>query len=83
MTILLKLSVLLTLLTLTLPDPRLKVKSDKKDKNQYTHKLRTNKDKYIKRSSTKILTDHETALFAKDLKFIPTPPQNRLHIKIF
>ena len=29
----------------------------------------------MKRLSTKILTDHETALFAKDLKFIPTPPK--------
>ena len=45
------------------------------NKNQYTHNLRTNSDKYIKRLSTKILTDHETALFAKDLKFIPTPPK--------
>ena len=78
MAILLKLSVLLTLLTLTYPilDQKSKAISLRKpNKNQHIHNLRTNNDKYIKRLSTKILTDHETALFAKDLKFIPTPPK--------
>ena len=41
--------------------------------------LRTNNDKYIKNLSTKILTDHETALLAKGLKFIPTLPKPASH----
>jgi len=51
----------------------------KANKNQYTHNLRTNNDKYIKNLSTKILTDQETALLAKGLKFIPTPPKPASH----
>ena len=51
----------------------------KANKNQYTHNLRTNNDKYMKRLSTKILTDRETALLAKDLKCIPTTEKPASH----
>ena len=51
----------------------------KANKNQYTHNLRANNDKYIKNLSAKTLTDHETALLAKGLKFIPTPPNSASH----
>ena len=45
----------------------------KANKNQYQNKLEHN-EKFIKNMSNKDLTDQETALLAKDLKFIPTPP---------
>ena len=48
-------------------------------KGQYTHNLRANNDKYVKSVSTKILTDHETALLAKGLKFIPTTTKPASH----
>ena len=46
----------------------------KANKNQYKNKLRTHNEKFIKNMSNKDLTDQETALLAKGLKFIPTPP---------
>ena len=48
-------------------------------KGQYTHNLRENNDKYVKSVSTKILTDHETASLAKDLKCIPTTEKPASH----
>ena len=42
-------------------------------RNQYENNLRTTNEKFIKNMSNKNLTDHETALLAKGLKFIPTP----------
>ena len=46
----------------------------KADKNQCVEQPRTNNEKFIKNLSHEKLTDHETALQAKGLKFIPTPP---------
>ena len=46
----------------------------KANKNQYAKQPRTNSEKFIKNLSHKKRTDHEAALLAKGLKFIPTPP---------
>ena len=46
----------------------------KANKNQYAKQPRASNEKFIKNLSHKKLTDHETALLAKGLKFIPTPP---------
>ena len=51
----------------------------KANKNQYVIQPRANNEKFIKNLSRKILTDHETALLAKGLKFIPTPPVPASH----
>ena len=72
-------------LTLTPRDPRLKVKSAhfcvKQIKiSSHITLYGTNNDKYMKNLSSKILTDHETALLAKGLKFNPTPRKPASHI---
>ena len=54
----------------------------KANKNQYAKQPRASNEKFIKNLSHKKLTDHETALLAKGLKFIPTL-QYRLHIKAY
>ena len=46
----------------------------KANKNHYRNKLRTHNEKFIKNISNRDLTDQETALLAKGLKCIPTPP---------
>ena len=46
----------------------------KANKNQYAKQPRASNENFIKNLSHKKLTDHETALLAKGLKFIPTPP---------
>ena len=51
----------------------------KANKNQYAKQPRASNEKLIKNLSHKKLTDHETALLAKGLKFIPTPPVPASH----
>ena len=51
----------------------------KANKNQYAKQPRASNEKFIKNLSHKKLTDHETALLAKGLKFIPTPPVPASH----
>ena len=46
----------------------------KANKNQYAKQPRASNEKFIKNLSQKKLTDHETPLLVKGLKFIPTPP---------
>ena len=51
----------------------------KANKNHYAKQPRTSNEKFIKNLSHKKLTDHKTALLAKGLKFIPTPPVTASH----
>ena len=51
----------------------------KANKNQYAKQPRASNEKFTKNLSHKKLTDHETALLAKGLKFIPTPPVSASH----
>ena len=51
----------------------------KANKNQYAKQPRASNEKFIKNLSHQKLTDHETALLAKGLKFIPTPPVPASH----